>query len=103
MCFNDIEIAERRLEMTPHSHWVTMGFHSNSSAPVEQYLYLEEAIQHLVSNYCRASSHVNAKCIENRKRFSVSYPKTVTASRHTVSKDGEQVPPDPEGVPGILT
>lgn len=46
--------------MIPHSHWVTMGFHSNSSAPVEQYLYLEEAIQHLVSNNCKALSHVNA-------------------------------------------
>lgn len=57
--------------MIPQSHWVAMGSHSNSSAPVEQYLYLEEAIQHPVSNNCRALSHVNAnECVlETEKGF----------------------------------
>lgn len=50
--------------MIPHSHCVTMGFHSNPSAPVEQHLYFKEAIQDLVSNNCRVLSHVNAnECV----------------------------------------
>lgn len=80
-----------------------MGFHSNSSAPVEQYLYLEEAIQHLVSNNCRALSHVNAneRILEIEKGFQCNILKQ-SLQADTVSKDGEQVLPDPEGVPGIL-
>lgn len=85
--------------MIPHSHWVTMGLHSNSFAPIEQYLYLEkeDAVQHPVSSNGRAWSHVNAnECVlEIGKGFQENSLKTIAANRYIVSKYGMQVPPAP--------
>lgn len=83
-----------------------MDLHSNSFAPVEQYLYLEkgDTVQHPVSINSRVWSPGNAnECmLEIGKGFQYNILKTVAANRHIVSKNGMQVPPDPEGTPGIL-